>query len=724
MDARPSQLRSPVREADNLQQPPYLRQDQDKQATSAPNDGISYRRKFPESLHLASSNFRIRSRTASTRSSISSAHIPDSATAYSPSTLASPLSSSYASDIQERFACQTLDGSRPPSRIRHRHRPSIATCSTFINDDDDNLAYLGCHDVAGKIKQAGDDYPELIETHEIELDEPLTDATPIKEEDDALTPGKNSDWEQNRTPCASPTQKSEISFSTFGDTISSDDADGILEYTLQLAYGIELSEAQAPVGALHQIVSKFVRDLGQHIWQAPADIQASQTMSASSSSTTPSTGQGGDGSQGSGKRKKQLPGGGDSGGEEFSDGEGSGYIPSKKMKPSPKEDDNLRLSCPYRKRNPHRFNVRDHHSCAMTYFPKFAELRQHIVKQHKRDDPSAFVCDRCTRDFGTRKELRDHQRQPKEQMCDISDHDPEAGIDGPTSNKLLSRKRVSGASAEVQWKEIWNILFPDDDDQIIRPFPPQDFTPVIEHFELSAHYLEAFNYLQSSLVDKISNPATLETLATKFHQCFIETVERCNLSAQSMPYTNRSNKRIEPAARIQSTQSLISRKPRPVASRPDSGVVIDDTSEESGSIIGASSLGHRDSVRTVTSYVPRRGSHLVPKNNAHSFPIPLSTNADLNQNHIAPLPHFNLGQSALGEMPDTTAAAVEAWTNGLSFDQHSGAFMSEQWMADTNMTPQAQFAGLDDSLILYNTEFSGMEEAYPNIHGTKTDGAV
>lgn len=92
------------------------------------------------------------------------------------------------------------------------------------------------------------------------------------------------------------------------------------------------------------------------------------------------------------------------------------------------------------------------------------------MKQHKRDDPSAFVCDRCTRDFQTRKELREHQRQPKEQMCDISDHDPESGIDGPTSIKLVSRKRASGTSAEVQWREIWNILFPDDDDGMIQPY--------------------------------------------------------------------------------------------------------------------------------------------------------------------------------------------------------------------------------------------------------------
>lgn len=55
-------------------------------------------------------------------------------------------------------------------------------------------------------------------------------------------------------------------------------------------------------------------------------------------------------------------------------------------------------------------------------------------------------------------------------MCDLADHDPESGIDGPTCNKLLSRKRASGASPIVQWREIWNLLFPDDDDHVIRTF--------------------------------------------------------------------------------------------------------------------------------------------------------------------------------------------------------------------------------------------------------------
>lgn len=55
-------------------------------------------------------------------------------------------------------------------------------------------------------------------------------------------------------------------------------------------------------------------------------------------------------------------------------------------------------------------------------------------------------------------------------MCDIMDHDPESGVDGTTSVKLLSRKRASGASPEAQWKEIWNILFPDDEDHQIHQY--------------------------------------------------------------------------------------------------------------------------------------------------------------------------------------------------------------------------------------------------------------
>ena len=278
--------------------------------------------------------------------------------------------------------------------------------------------------------------------------------------------------------------------STASDDHSHDDADAVLDYTLQVGYGVDSKESPIPRNQLQRLTHDFLTSIGDAIRQECEDgDQAPNRSSTGISSSPDSQGTGGDDAHKGEKRKKLDQDNG--GGDECSDNEGSSLLPHKRIKPTPNED-NLRLSCPYRKRNPHRFNVRDHHSCAMTYFPKFAELRsvlllcpcmsrldvymtnklcrQHIVKQHKRDDPSAFVCDRCNTDFPSRKGLRDHQRLPKEEMCDIAEHNPESGIDGPTSNKLLSRKRASGASPYVQWREIWNILFPDDEDSAIQPF--------------------------------------------------------------------------------------------------------------------------------------------------------------------------------------------------------------------------------------------------------------
>jgi hypothetical protein len=99
-------------------------------------------KRCPETLSLLSGANSVASRLRSpTESSLGS--IPDSATTYSPSTIASPLSSSYASDLQDMLAGTS---SRPASRVRHRHRPSTATCSTFVNDEDEVPVMVGCHD--------------------------------------------------------------------------------------------------------------------------------------------------------------------------------------------------------------------------------------------------------------------------------------------------------------------------------------------------------------------------------------------------------------------------------------------------------------------------------------------------------------------------------------------------------------------------------------------------
>lgn len=120
------------------------------------------------------------------------------------------------------------------------------------------------------------------------------------------------------------------------------------------------------------------------------------------------------------------------------------------------------------------------------------------MKQHKRDDPSAYVCDRCSRDFPTRKELRDHQRLPKEHMCDIADADAESGIDPQTATKLLSRKRASGTSPEVQWREIWNIVFPDDDDGDVRSYGECPTTSLYMRYTNNFRVHSCYRTLRSS----------------------------------------------------------------------------------------------------------------------------------------------------------------------------------------------------------------------------------
>lgn len=306
------------------------------------------------------------------------------------------------------------------------------------------------------------------------------------------------------------------------------------------------------------------------------------------------------------------------------------------------------------------------------------ENRQHIVKQHKRDNPTAFVCDRCNRDFTSRKDLRDHQRLPRDQMCDISDHDPESGIDGPTSTKLLSRKRASGTSAEVQWREVWNILFPDDEDHSV---PTYQFIPVIEHFEMANSYLSSFDFLRTSLADKFSNPATLETLATKFHQCFVEAMERCVAEAQNMPYANRSNKRSEQLAAAAATTQP--RKAKDVLPRPDSGVVMtDDGSDESGSIMGGG-LVHKESVRTVRG--PYRGSGLSSTSNI----APAQTSSQIFDPSAFGMPPATTSTPLTGSI-SMASADVHAWTHGVMYPLQGVPADFGVHPSDLQMPPQPQ----------------------------------
>ncbi|KAH9225492.1 hypothetical protein K456DRAFT_59449 [Colletotrichum gloeosporioides 23] len=577
----------------------------------------------PEGLKIISSAFHKGSRDRSpTSSTMSSTHVPDSATTCSMPM--SPTSSTFT-----RATTPDLDG---PERLPtpflatrsgssgHRVRESCDSGSTFVNSINEE-----------RFPAYPDSYPESIGLGlkeemmppRMDIEEPEDDSNDSSNElpHSAGTPRPPSTDEAPDSPRAEPVPErplnGRLSFDSGSERLSrawepvtptpidfsNEEADAVLNYVLQVTYGVELDEVNMPPPFLRQFVFRFIQDIGRVAFSGLPVTQLTHTTSTSSNGSVPLARRSGSG-RGSqnGKRKKGDTGriDGDEDGDDLTDDDGDLGVPFKRARPSPREaDENLRLSCPFRKRNPHRFNVREHHSCAMTYFPKFAELRQHIVKQHKRNDPSAFMCDRCNRDFPSKKDLRDHQRLPKEQMCDVADHDPESGIDGPTMTKLLSRKRASGMTPEVQWKEIWNLLFPDDDDYRVKPF---DFCPVIEHFELQTQFMNSLKIVEGSLRNKGLNEPTLETIGNIYRNHFIQVIEHCIANAQNMPYSNRSNRKNEP-----SPSRLLVPRQMARAPRPDSGVDVDDGSEDSGSVAvfpgggfdGQGMLGHSDSVRTV-----------------------------------------------------------------------------------------------------------------------------
>lgn len=346
------------------------------------------RRALPEILHLTPVPCRIRSPTESSISSVLSATIPDSATTRSVSSLASPISTTYG-DCPDHFSSHSLDGSRPSSRFFHRHQPSNGSCSTFVNDEDDGAHPTGYSHLAFKLDPYYSFKPEVTTITEppsprqakysaviLIFSNPihsLSGVVHVKEEE-PVEPISITEPREEPTPVTSPKPQTNDwdSASTASEDFSAQDADTILGHTLQLVYGVDLQETSIPSSVSSQLVHKFVRDVSRHIWQCPTDTSNNTGMSSSSLTSTPSQGVSPGESQRGGKRKKL--GKGEEDGDEFSDGEGVGSQ-AKRPRPSPKEDENLRLSCPFRKRNPHRFNVRDHHSCAMTYFPKFAELR-------------------------------------------------------------------------------------------------------------------------------------------------------------------------------------------------------------------------------------------------------------------------------------------------------------------------------------------------------------
>ncbi|KAK3368716.1 hypothetical protein B0H63DRAFT_565359 [Podospora didyma] len=200
----------------------------------------------------------------------------------------------------------------------------------------------------------------------------------------------------------------------------------------------------------------------------------------------------------------------------------------------------LRIRCPYRARNPHRFNVRDHQGCAMTYFSYMSDLRQHVVKKHVRDDTSTFSCPRCNDIFETKSEQDTHIKRPE--GCPSRDLDPEDGVDGETIMRILDRHRQTTKSGgeilvEKQWAELWMLIFHHDDPNDI---PSYKYHAVMEDCEFALEWKSLSAFLAAELQLKFGltgdAPEELRKMLLEHLDLVVETVRA---KARDIRYDNR-----------------------------------------------------------------------------------------------------------------------------------------------------------------------------------------
>ncbi|KAK0663496.1 hypothetical protein QBC41DRAFT_329127 [Cercophora samala] len=342
------------------------------------------------------------------------------------------------------------------------------------------------------------------------------------------------------------------------DTVAAEEADHILQFSLPTLRGINSSDVPAEVlevckgvtyayaERIAAIVDSF-EDLSGVLGEA--DIPSSGSVGCPSQRQSSS--QLADKSTGKGKaklnpnKKRRLTD--EENDEDGEDDSGSIMGDLKDLG----EERNLtasKLRCIFRARNPTRFNVRDHTSCAMTMFTKFSDLRKHILNKHMAES-EIVTCQRCKRGFPSRNALELHCER---ELCNYKRSDPEDGINSETASRIRFRGRDCGPSDEEQWNHLWELAFPEDPHSKIEPF---HFVPVLEHHELEPAFLQKLEYLKPVVQSYVPDEEQFEGLCVIIKSLFESAVHDLTHIGLKMDYVNRqgnrtNNRTSRPSARV------------------------------------------------------------------------------------------------------------------------------------------------------------------------------
>jgi hypothetical protein len=212
--------------------------------------------------------------------------------------------------------------------------------------------------------------------------------TPVAESDEADEPVRLVDIEEEDSPMTDgmppAAEESDSDETVSNETTPTEDVTTrILAYSLDVAFGLSANDISPVPTACRSIVKNFISDLAwavEHdIGQRQVPTYASGDMNrlptnASTSSTATGSSQRSSAHSDKGKRKSRGGNDNDEDGDDECDDDAK-----KRREPGPskrpKLEASFRMSCPYRKKNPLRFNVRDHRLCALTVFTDTAELR-------------------------------------------------------------------------------------------------------------------------------------------------------------------------------------------------------------------------------------------------------------------------------------------------------------------------------------------------------------
>ncbi|VBB83579.1 Putative protein of unknown function [Podospora comata] len=477
------------------------------------------------------------------------------------------------------------------------HPPPIEKQAGSITDDAANPDLRAACDIVGK--EEGDN------------NEPAQQRDELSSEADGGCPstpdGFHSSADENTPDSLSDVEVDDNSVQDF------------LDRALKHVFGVELCElSQGTASAAYQSVSYcldelsyVVRSGSRHFADSAVPPMNEAARSHAGFNSTPiqgtadTTGYGGT-SSGQGSRKnhngtKKRLSGGLEGGEEEEDGDGDEGDDRQggggKRQRITDHGHGQNFSCPFRKRNPIRFNVRDFQSCAVQSFPDIPQLKRHIKNFHRQNSIPLFMCPRCKEDLGSHVDLVAHSAVEVHLMCEVQDVpsslDPEDGITPQVEEVLNGRKANSKVDC---WDTLWDVLFGTEEG-----IPDHNFVPPTELDEVHAEFRKPSS--RDELRQRLATEFPLhdpDLLLSLFNEHIDSVVDTCRLRTRQLsgrPRRTRNQGPRQPTASPQRARRASHTAPlHPIQSR--------DTLGSNGQSGGASS------------------THGTPINNDSSWPSP------------------------------------------------------------------------------------------------------